>query len=154
MTGFGVYLHVPFCRHRCDYCAFATWTDRDHLVEQYLAACRTHASRLAPELPRVTSVFVGGGTPSACVAPDLLLAVLAELPIVDGAEVTVECNPEDLDGRAGRGLRRRGRHPHLARRPVDGAPRAGLARPPARPARRWPRPSPPPGAPGSTSTST
>ncbi len=92
----GAYLHVPFCRHRCDYCAFATWTDRDHLVERYLAACRTHARRLAPDLRPVTSVFVGGGTPSR-VDPDLLLAVLAELPVVDGAEVTVECNPEDLD---------------------------------------------------------
>ncbi|HEV7722099.1 MAG TPA: radical SAM family heme chaperone HemW [Iamia sp.] len=87
---------MPFCRHKCDYCAFATWTDRDHLVERYMAACRTHASRLASGLRPVTSVFVGGGTPSR-VAPDLLLAVLAELPIVGGAEVTVECNPEDLD---------------------------------------------------------
>jgi putative oxygen-independent coproporphyrinogen III oxidase len=86
---------VPFCRHKCDYCAFATWTDRDHLVERYMDACRTHAARLAPGLAPVTSVFVGGGTPSR-VAPDLLLAVLAELPVVAGAEVTVECNPEDL----------------------------------------------------------
>lgn len=86
---------MPFCRHHCDYCAFATWTDRDHLIERYMAACRTHAARLAPGLDPVTSVFVGGGTPSR-VAPDLLLAVLAELPVVAGAEVTVECNPEDL----------------------------------------------------------
>ena len=34
---FGVYVHVPFCRHRCDYCAFATYTDRDHLMEAYAA---------------------------------------------------------------------------------------------------------------------
>lgn len=97
----GAYLHVPFCRHRCDYCAFATWTDRDHLIERYMAACRAHAARVAsgPDgsgLRPVTSVFVGGGTPSR-VAPDLLLGVLAELPVAPGAEVTVECNPEDLD---------------------------------------------------------
>ncbi|HEX7132342.1 MAG TPA: radical SAM family heme chaperone HemW [Iamia sp.] len=85
---------MPFCRHHCDYCAFATWTDRDHLIERYMQACRTHAARLT--LDPVTTVFVGGGTPSR-VAPDLLLAVLDELPIVAGAEVTVECNPEDLD---------------------------------------------------------
>lgn len=87
---------MPFCRHKCDYCAFATWTDRDHLVERYMRACRTHAARLAPDLPPVTTVFVGGGTPSR-VAPDLLLDVLAALPVAEGAEVTVECNPEDLD---------------------------------------------------------
>ena len=87
---------MPFCRHHCDYCAFATWTDRDHLIERYMRACRTHAARLAPGLGPVTSVFVGGGTPSR-VAPDLLLDVLAEARFAPGAEVTVECNPEDLD---------------------------------------------------------
>ena len=39
MTAFGVYVHVPFCRERCDYCAFATYTDRDHLMERYADAC-------------------------------------------------------------------------------------------------------------------
>ncbi len=87
---------MPFCRHRCDYCAFATWTDRDQLAGRYLDACRRHAAALAPDLPPVTSVFVGGGTPSR-VDPEALLAVLAELPQAGGAEVTVECNPEDLD---------------------------------------------------------
>lgn len=93
---FGVYLHVPFCRRRCDYCAFATWTDRLHLADRYLAACRRHlAEAVAAGVPPITSVFVGGGTPTL-VAPDALLAVLAEAPLAPGAEVTVECNPDDL----------------------------------------------------------
>ncbi len=91
----GVYLHVPFCRSRCDYCAFATWTDRAHLVERYLAACRRQAAGAAPGLPAITSVFFGGGTPSA-VPPDRLLAALAPLPLAPGAEVTVEANPDDI----------------------------------------------------------
>ena len=66
MTPFGVYVHVPFCRERCDYCAFATYTDRDHLMERYADACVTELGRLAREggLPDATSVFFGGGTPS------------------------------------------------------------------------------------------
>lgn len=67
------------------------------MAARYLAACRRHAAALAPRLPGVTSVFVGGGTPSR-VDPGLLLPVLGELPVTAGAEVTVECNPEDLDG--------------------------------------------------------
>ena len=36
---FGVYVHIPFCAHRCDYCDFATWTDREHLIDAYVDAC-------------------------------------------------------------------------------------------------------------------
>lgn len=90
---FGVYIHVPFCTHRCDYCAFATWTDRSHLAADYLACCRDQARALAPGMPPVTSVFVGGGTPNL-VAPSMLAAVVAELPLAAGAELTVECNPD------------------------------------------------------------
>jgi putative oxygen-independent coproporphyrinogen III oxidase len=96
VTSFGIYLHVPFCASRCDYCAFATWTDRHHLIDDYLDACRRQAAEaVAAGLPIVTSVFVGGGTPNLVPAADLM-AVLAELPIEAGAEVTVECNPDEV----------------------------------------------------------
>jgi putative oxygen-independent coproporphyrinogen III oxidase len=89
---FGVYVHVPFCRHRCDYCAFATYTDRDHLMVRYVDACVSDAARSLPA--PATSVFVGGGTPSRLPGPELarLLGAIERAP---GAEVTVECNPED-----------------------------------------------------------
>ncbi len=96
-TSFGVYVHVPFCRHRCDYCAFATYTDRDHLMEAYAAACVTELRRAVERegMPAAASVFVGGGTPSRLPA-DLLVSVLAAVPVASDAEVTVECNPEDV----------------------------------------------------------
>lgn len=90
---FGVYIHIPFCRHRCDYCAFATWTDRDHVIGDYLDALRVDIVRAA--LGPVTSVFVGGGTPTR-VPADGLASVLAVIPLAPGAEVTVECNPDDV----------------------------------------------------------
>ncbi|CAN5138622.1 radical SAM family heme chaperone HemW [soil metagenome] len=94
---FGVYLHVPFCARRCDYCAFATWTDRDHLIGDYLDACRAEVewavgSGMAP----ATSVFFGGGTPSL-VPPRGLTKVLSAVPLAPGAEVTVECNPDTVN---------------------------------------------------------
>jgi len=95
---FGVYVHVPFCRARCDYCAFATYTDRDHLMERYADACVTELQRLtaAGDLAPATSVFFGGGTPSR-LHPESLCRVLAAIPRTADAEVTVECNPEDAD---------------------------------------------------------
>lgn len=94
---FGIYLHVPFCSSRCDYCAFATWTDRHHLIGEYLTACVSQArAAVRGGLGPVTSVFVGGGTPNLVPATELV-AVLDELPIVEGAEVTIECNPDEVD---------------------------------------------------------
>jgi oxygen-independent coproporphyrinogen-3 oxidase len=93
----GVYLHVPFCRSRCDYCAFATYTDRDHLMARYVAALRTEMdrARASGALGAVDAVFVGGGTPSRLDASDLAV-ILEGVPRTPGSEVTVECNPEDV----------------------------------------------------------
>lgn len=91
---FGVYVHIPFCASRCDYCAFATWTDRHHLTADYLDALGADIERaVADGMPAATSVFVGGGTPSLVPAAELV-AVLDRIPLADGAEVTVEANPD------------------------------------------------------------
>jgi putative oxygen-independent coproporphyrinogen III oxidase len=93
-----VYVHVPFCRARCDYCSFATWTDKDHLIAGYVAAVHAELARRrsAGTMRPATSVFFGGGTPSRVPAADLC-SVLAAIERRAGAEVTVECNPEDVD---------------------------------------------------------
>lgn len=94
---FGVYVHVPFCARRCDYCDFATWTDRGHLMEAYAGACVADLRRRTEGgLPRATSVFFGGGTPSLLPA-ELLAGILEVVPRAPGAEVTVECNPDAVD---------------------------------------------------------
>ena len=104
---FGVYVHVPFCTHRCDYCAFATWTDRFHLADRYVRACVTAAGRALGAGRPAESVFFGGGTPSL-LTPAQLAAILAAVPRADGAEVTVECNPETVDEDKLRGYREAG----------------------------------------------
>ncbi|HUQ38594.1 MAG TPA: radical SAM family heme chaperone HemW [Acidimicrobiales bacterium] len=90
---FGVYVHIPFCAARCDYCAFATWTDRHHLMASYVEACVAEVT--AASLPAADTVFFGGGTPSLLPA-ELLLSILAAVPRVPAAEVTVECNPDTV----------------------------------------------------------
>jgi oxygen-independent coproporphyrinogen-3 oxidase len=97
---FGLYVHIPFCRRRCDYCAFATWSDRYELWPRYVGACVADAGRLGGfGRGPATSVFFGGGTPSL-LPPDALLGILDALResvgVAPGAEVTVECNPETV----------------------------------------------------------
>ncbi len=91
---FGVYVHVPFCAHRCDYCDFATWTDRAHLIDDYVDACVNDIKRR--HVPPASSVFFGGGTPSL-LPGDALARILDEIARAPGAEVTVECNPDSVD---------------------------------------------------------
>jgi putative oxygen-independent coproporphyrinogen III oxidase len=94
---YGVYIHIPFCRTRCDYCAFATWTDRHHLADSYVEVIITELRRAfaVGELPPATSVFFGGGTPSMLPASDIA-SIVAAIPLAADAEVTVETNPDDV----------------------------------------------------------
>jgi coproporphyrinogen III oxidase-like Fe-S oxidoreductase len=108
---FGIYLHVPFCLTRCHYCDFVTYTGMEGLRRPYAAALGEEAAMVAaglgPGLPEVTSVFVGGGTPTLLPPGDLgrLLARLRELLVfAAGAEVTVEANPETVDAAMAEGL--------------------------------------------------
>jgi len=94
-VGFGVYVHVPFCHHKCDYCAFATFTDRAHLIDRYLHALRTEIERASGSMPEASTIFVGGGTPSL-VEPAKLIRALDAIPRKSDAEFTVECNPDDV----------------------------------------------------------
>ena len=96
MSEYGVYVHIPFCRHRCDYCAFATWTDRDHLMEEYVDAVVLDIQhKVAASMPVADTVFFGGGTPTR-LAPDLITKIIAAIPLSANPEVTVECNPDDV----------------------------------------------------------
>ena len=97
-TGLGVYVHIPFCATRCDYCAFATWTDRAYLVDDYLDACVADVTRRREhgELTEAATVYFGGGTPSL-VPADGLMHVLDAIPRSQDSEVTVECNPDSID---------------------------------------------------------
>lgn len=106
----GVYLHVPFCRTRCGYCDFNTYT-ADELGDTpgasrsgYLDAALTELGQavrvLGPDAPPVSSLFVGGGTPTLLPAEDLnrfVAAVRERFGLTPDAEVTTESNPDSVD---------------------------------------------------------
>jgi oxygen-independent coproporphyrinogen-3 oxidase len=94
-----LYVHLPFCAHRCGYCDFVTVVGRDgdhsRYVDALLAELELERGMLADELD---SVFLGGGTPTFT-EPDELARLLRALPAAE--EVTVEANPETVtDGLA------------------------------------------------------
>jgi oxygen-independent coproporphyrinogen-3 oxidase len=108
---FGLYVHVPFCSVRCGYCDFNTYTAAelgpgasrttyaDSVVTELLLAAEVLSA--APRgLPPVSSVFVGGGTPTLLPAADLvrlLETVRSVFGLADDAEVTTEANPDSVE---------------------------------------------------------
>ncbi len=107
------YVHIPFCGRLCPYCDFAVVTGQDDQTERYMAALLAEFAMESPAGP-LDSVFVGGGTPSR-LTPDqmgrLITALAEAFGLEDGAEVTMEANPEDWtqkksDGMASAGVTR------------------------------------------------
>ena len=98
--GFGVYVHIPFCKHRCAYCDFNTYEGLDHLQGAYTDALIREIGRWNGEARPATSVFFGGGTPTL-LSPEalgrILGAVRDRFGLAPGAEVTAEANPETID---------------------------------------------------------
>ena len=97
--GFGVYVHIPFCRHRCHYCDFNTYEGQEALHAAYVDALVRHIEESPGEARSVTSIFFGGGTPTLLSVRDLgriLEAVRNRMDVSSGAEVTVEANPETV----------------------------------------------------------
>ena len=103
-TPLGLYIHVPFCATRCGYCDFNTYTPGElgssSSPEQWLSALDGElsmaAAHLDPSRP-VSTVFVGGGTPSLLGAEGLgrvMASVRTHFDIAPGAEITTESNPE------------------------------------------------------------
>ena len=96
---YSVYLHIPFCSHRCGYCDFATVAGRDALARQYLDALHAELRTLG-QPAEVETVFIGGGTPTHLAPADLerLLALVRSwFNLAEGYEWTVEANPGTLD---------------------------------------------------------
>lgn len=99
-----LYVHVPFCRHRCGYCNFAVVAQRDYLVERYLAAVLLEMDRWLSQaeavLPPLETVYLGGGTPTHLAGPALqrlVEGIRQRFALAPGVEFTCEANPEDLD---------------------------------------------------------
>ena len=102
-TPLGIYIHVPFCRSKCQYCDFYSLTCKDdRIMDGYLDAICTHIRESGPLAPayRVDTVYLGGGTPSLLGADRLariLRTAQEHFALAPDTEITVECNPATAD---------------------------------------------------------
>ncbi len=110
----GIYIHVPFCRSKCQYCDFYSVTDKsDKLLDSYLDAVCAHikeSGALAPD-HRVDTIYFGGGTPSFFGAEGMaaiMTAIRKSFDVDSRAEITFEANPDSVSWRLLRRLKSEG----------------------------------------------
>jgi oxygen-independent coproporphyrinogen-3 oxidase len=100
LDSYSLYLHIPFCRTRCTYCAFNTYANAGDLIPAYVAAMCRELTWLGAGQP-IHTVYFGGGTPSllspAQVA-GLLDTVRCAFDVAPDVEITLEANPGSVDG--------------------------------------------------------
>ena len=113
-TPLGIYIHVPFCRSKCQYCDFYSVTTKDdHLLDSYQDAICAHikeAGALAPN-HLVDTIYFGGGTPTYFGADGMaaiLTAIRKSFDVAQDAEITFEANPDSISDRLLRKLRNEG----------------------------------------------
>ena len=109
----GLYIHIPFCRSKCDYCDFYSLAGRDHSMDDYQKALITHMTETAPLVKeyQVDTIYFGGGTPSYYGAKrlcELLKVIRKQFKVSKEAEITLEGNPDSVDAKMLTTLRRAG----------------------------------------------
>lgn len=98
MKEISLYIHIPFCKQKCLYCDFSSYSGKEKLMDEYIKALNEEIIQKGKDYI-ISSIFIGGGTPSYLKDSNLesLLITLNGLSLKKELEFTVECNPGTLD---------------------------------------------------------
>ena len=99
---FGLYIHIPFCPYKCNYCDFLTFANADRRIGEYMSYLFKEIELYRGKGYQLDTVFIGGGTPSYLDSTyiDRLMDLLREVFIIDeDAEISIEMNPNTLDSK-------------------------------------------------------
>ena len=99
MKNIGIYIHIPFCKHKCYYCDFISFANKNNMVDVYIDAVKReieiYKKQLKEEL-QIDTIYIGGGTPSY-IDSKYIITILNKLNdnfiIMKDAEITIEVNP-------------------------------------------------------------
>lgn len=100
MKEIGIYVHIPFCKSKCLYCDFTSYTDKNTEIRRYVDCLKREINYRSKDEYLVKTIFFGGGTPSI-IDGKYIVEILSEINnayIVDkNAEITIEINPGTID---------------------------------------------------------
>ena len=97
MKELGIYIHIPFCKKKCDYCDFISYCDKSNLIEEYIEKLKEEIenSNLNNKEYKITTIYIGGGTPSFIDSKYIveILYIIKERFDLENTEITIELNP-------------------------------------------------------------
>lgn len=98
----GLYIHIPFCKKKCDYCDFISFANRNNMIEKYINAvkCEINSYSNYKEEYEIKTIYFGGGTPSYIESKyivDILNNIKNKFTVLKNAEITIEINPGTVD---------------------------------------------------------
>lgn len=100
MKEIGIYIHIPFCKKKCNYCDFISFQNKNEYIEQYISCLKKEIEKSIKieniEEIIVKTIYIGGGTPSyinSNYIVDLIEEIKKKYKITDDAEITIEVNP-------------------------------------------------------------
>ena len=90
----GIYVHIPFCKRKCEYCDFISYSNKDSKIQEYIEAVKKEIE-LQKIKSEITTIYVGGGTPSY-IESKYIKEIIEEIKnknVCNDAEITIEINP-------------------------------------------------------------
>lgn len=97
MKDLGLYIHIPFCVKKCDYCDFISYCNKDNKIEEYVKVLKKEINNELQKVSeyKITTIYIGGGTPSFIDSKYIvdILNIIKEKYNLENAEVTIELNP-------------------------------------------------------------
>lgn len=88
----GLYIHIPFCAHKCDYCDFISFSNRESKIEEYINKLKEEIKQENLEQYKITTIYIGGGTPSF-INSRYITEILDLINKENAQEITIEVNP-------------------------------------------------------------
>ena len=99
MKDLGIYIHIPFCKKKCDYCDFVSYSSKNNCINEYVEALKNEIeeelNNIKKEDYRVTTIYIGGGTPSFINSKYIVDIInnIKKIISIENIEITIEVNP-------------------------------------------------------------
>lgn len=102
MKELGIYIHIPFCKRKCAYCDFISFSNKTGLIGKYIETVKKEINKLKIDKENyvIKTIYFGGGTPSFIESKyivEILDTIKAKFNVLENAEITIEANPGTVD---------------------------------------------------------